>query len=183
MVQDHLGNAFSNNKEMCKHWNIPPSAFYTRKKRGSSLQDALTTPLRKFSCKDHLGKAFPSFAQMCTAWNKPKTAVQSRLNRGWSLKKALTEPINKLEEQGQTQDHLGNTYKNENAMRRAYNVSPTTFKWRKEQGWTTKECLLGKRKEQKIYYDHLGNAFSSLEDLTQYYQISVSSYYKRLNAG
>lgn len=41
-VSDHLGNEFSSQKEMCEYWKVNATTFRNRKRKGWSLEEALT---------------------------------------------------------------------------------------------------------------------------------------------
>jgi Zn-dependent peptidase ImmA (M78 family) len=49
---DHLGNKFKSKREMCKYYNIPYNTFECRmSRRGMSLEEALTTPIKSTNYK------------------------------------------------------------------------------------------------------------------------------------
>ena len=43
---DHTGKKFKSKKEMCEYWGIKTSTFSSRVKKGMSIEEALTTPLK-----------------------------------------------------------------------------------------------------------------------------------------
>lgn len=46
-VSDHTGRVFESKKEMCDYWGISTSTYNARIKKGKSVFEALTTPVRK----------------------------------------------------------------------------------------------------------------------------------------
>lgn len=96
-AEDHLGNKFSSQKEMCEYWDIPQSVFSARKAARWTVEKCLTTPVNKIcikACVDHLGNKYNSITAMCRAWGIEYSNYYSRVyQRGWSLKNALETPI------------------------------------------------------------------------------------------
>lgn len=46
-VKDHLGQEFKTIREMYLHYGLNESVYYQRKRIGMSLEDILSTPIRK----------------------------------------------------------------------------------------------------------------------------------------
>lgn len=90
---DHEGNKFPSIAAMCRHWNVPYSAYNNRIRLGWSLKDVLTMPakLNSKSIIDHEGNEFPSITAMCKYWGVTKYAYDKRIEYGWSLKDVLTQ--------------------------------------------------------------------------------------------
>ncbi len=96
---DHLGNAYKDQKSMCKHYGIEPDLFVKRISNGMSLKDALTTPIRKRIKApiliDHLGNAFSTQTKMCEHYKIDINTFRKRILSGWTLKEALTKHVNR----------------------------------------------------------------------------------------
>lgn len=45
--QDHLGKNFETLKAMCDHYEIEPNTYKARRRRGMSVEEALTTPIKR----------------------------------------------------------------------------------------------------------------------------------------
>ena len=92
---DHTGRTFKSISAMCRHWKIKLSTYRERRKRGWSIERALTTPEKEIGvkskpCTDHLGKPYPSKNAMCHAYGTNRYAYESRLALGWTQEQALT---------------------------------------------------------------------------------------------
>lgn len=46
-IFDHEGNIYTNEAAMCQNWGISQPAYVSRRKRGWSVQDALSIPVMK----------------------------------------------------------------------------------------------------------------------------------------
>lgn len=97
-VEDHLGRPFKSISAMCRAWKIGLSTYRERRKRGWSIERALTGEEVKIEtdavpCTDHTGRGFPSKNAMCRAWGVTRYCYESRLDLGWTQEKALTEPM------------------------------------------------------------------------------------------
>ena len=137
-VKDHLGNTFESQTEMARAYGITQTILSSRlHDYGWSLEKALTTPVKSTAVKDHLGNTFENQTEMANAYGITQAALSQRLNKlNWPLEKALTTPnINNKIANAQAKDHLGNIYKSQAQMARAYGIRPSTFKHRKQRGW------------------------------------------------
>ena len=181
-VHDWAGNKFSSKKEMCKHYGISLHEFNRRIQNGWDLKSALTTEQKDNHCEDHLGNKFNSIEEMCRNYNIDSSAFSGRIARGWSLKDALTVPVNKQEKIG-CEDHLGNKFKNQNDMCRAYKVSTATFINRRRNGWTLKEALTGVRDTSNKVTDMFGNTFTTIDEMCNMYNINYPSFLYRVKTG
>lgn len=95
-VEDHLGNKFKSQKEMCEYWGISQSVYSGRVAANWTTERALTTPVHQICikpCEDHLGNKYNSIVDMCRAWGILYSNYYSRLQRGWSLKETLETPL------------------------------------------------------------------------------------------
>ena len=101
---DHLGNHFDSTLDMCKHWDINPRTYDSRRRKGYSLERALTEPsahdkildeskgfIKQHGCYiDHLGNPFCSTKSMCKCWSISTYTFYKRVNAGMCLKDCLT---------------------------------------------------------------------------------------------
>lgn len=70
---------------------------------------------------------------------------------------------------GSIPDHLGNVFKSENAMYRAWNVPEKVGQARKKLNWSLERILT--EPVNKVYPDHLGNKFNSEREMYKYWDI------------
>lgn len=113
-AEDHLGNKFPSENEMCKFWGIPRTTYRLHIKQGWSVEKALTTKKRdikivKQPCVDHEGNEFSSINDMCKHWNITRQLYSSRIKLGWSVEKALTTKELVINSVAIT-DYLGRTF-------------------------------------------------------------------------
>lgn len=94
---DFKGKQFNSIRDMCKHYNIPLSTFYTRYKACHwSLKDSLTKAPRQKGFTDHLGNKFKNVTEMCEFWEIPHSRFCDRyFTYKWSIKDSLTKPLQK----------------------------------------------------------------------------------------
>ena len=89
---DHQGRAFESFEQLARHYAMCPDTLKHRLKKGMSLEQALTMPVRRgqhVACKDHLGTVYCTFTDMCNHWRVKYTTFISRLNRGLSIEECL----------------------------------------------------------------------------------------------
>ena len=89
---DHQGQNFESFEELAKKYGMCPDTLKKRLKRGLSLKEALTIPVRRgqhVACKDNLGNVYYTFTDMCEFWGAKYTTFISRLNRGLSIEECL----------------------------------------------------------------------------------------------
>lgn len=147
---DHLGNKFNTVEEMCEHWDISYSSFYTRMANNMTVEEALTVPLREKDMEpvDHLGNRFDTLQEMCKHWGISKGAFQSRLQLGWSLEDALTIPPKQQYANRnncrKVTDHLGQEFKSITEMCKHWGVKYSTFNSRIRYKWSVKDALTTK---------------------------------------
>jgi hypothetical protein len=200
---DHLGNEYLSQKDMCNAYDIDPSTFRDRLKRGWSLEKALTSPItqirlkedgisrpvKDLTCNDHLGNTYSSFSEMCRAYGKASRTVRDRLKKGCDLQTALTA---QYAVSGETStDHLGNTYLSFADMCRAYGKNPTTVKGRLKRGCDLERALTleyymsdtGYERDKSECTDHLGNIYDNVADMCRHYGISANTYKARIRRG
>ena len=135
MWADHNGKQYKSKEEMCAAYHISVSAYNGRIKRGWTKEEALTKGTDLRAVTDHLGNRYASETAMCRAYGITLGAYQNRRKRGWTKAEALTTT---LEEKGRKEctDHLGNVYKTEADMCRAYGIKNSTYTSRRKLGWT-----------------------------------------------
>lgn len=89
---DHQGRSFESFEQLARHYAMCPDTLKHRLKRGMSLEQALTMPVRRgqhVQCKDHLGNVYRTFTDMCEHWQVKYSTFISRLNRGLSIEECL----------------------------------------------------------------------------------------------
>lgn len=88
-------------------------------------------------------------------------------------------------------DHHGKRFPSIQSMCDYYHIPRSLYLTRVRNGWSRKECLLGRKGEEasvggrrlKPCTDHLGNQFASLTDMCNHYGIAVQTYYSRKRNG
>lgn len=89
---DHQGRTFESFEQLARHYAMCPETLKHRLKKGMSLEEALTMPVRRgqhVQCKDHLGTTFCTFTDMCSWWSVKYSTFISRFNRGLSIEECL----------------------------------------------------------------------------------------------
>ena len=89
---DHKGQSFESFEQLARFYAMCPDTLKHRLKGGMSLEQALTTPVRRgqhVACKDHLGTVYYTFTDMCRHWGAKYTTFISRLTRGLSIEECL----------------------------------------------------------------------------------------------
>ena len=89
---DHQGRTFESFEQLARNYAMCPDTLKHRLKRGMSLEQALTMPVRRgqhVACKDHLGTVYYTFTDMCNRWGVKYTTFISRLNRGLNIEECL----------------------------------------------------------------------------------------------
>lgn len=80
-VSDHTGRVFKSKKEMCDYWGVSTSTYNTRIKKGKSVFEALTTPVRKSKPK-------------CSIDSKPtRSAISAVLSKRATKKKSFIPSV------------------------------------------------------------------------------------------
>lgn len=186
MCEDHLGNRYNNEQEMCDHWGIKRSTFIMRLKAGWSLEDALTNKVNRRTemYTDHLGNKFNTLAEVYEYWGISKREYRSMASQGYSLAditlmhKSNTRPVKYT-------DHLGNEFKSFKSMCRYWGMPDNTVRRRLNRGYTLEYSLTNPVRDgsSKKCKDHLGNEFNSVFEMCKYWNIAVCTYYNRINHG
>lgn len=89
---DHQGRTFESFEELARNYKVCSDTLKHRLKRGLSLEQALTMPVRRgqhVQCKDFLGTVYYTFTDMCKQWGVKYSTFISRLNRGLSIEECL----------------------------------------------------------------------------------------------
>lgn len=178
-IKDHLGGAYTNLDAMCAAWDISKAQYMQNIRNGLDIGRALTErTARPRHPKDHLGNEYRSINAMCRAWNITKTTLRARLELGWTLKEILEKPGNESH-YIRTVDHLGNEYRCQRDMLKAWNVTYATYKHRLKNGATLEEALCPYDRHQVRCTDHLGNAFPCLLAMLEYWHVHPGCYHTR----
>lgn len=89
---DHQGRAFESFEQLARYYAMCPKTLKNRLKDGMSLEEALTTPVRRGQhvvCKDHLGNVYYTFTDMCKHWQVKYSTFIDRFNRGLNIEECL----------------------------------------------------------------------------------------------
>lgn len=177
-ILDHLGNEYESVNEMCEYYGISYATYYSRLKSGRTLEEALTEDVigAPIECEDHLGNKFSSISKMCKHWNISVGLYLDRIKAGKTIEEALTmqkrQGANK-----ECEDHLGNKYKTETEMCKAYGLSPMTYRYRRiKLGWSLQKSLETKSGEityKNTVYDFLGNEYFNRTEMCKAYNINL----------
>lgn len=89
---DHLGNWYVSIKEMCRSYGIDCNTFQLRRKRGKSLEEALTAPIHKASrtmVQLESGEIFRSMTEFCIKYGLSRSRVVDLRRMGRSFDEIL----------------------------------------------------------------------------------------------
>ena len=180
-VTDHLGNQFPSINTMCKKYNITPSAYRARIKRGWSQEEALikkVTTRKKVPVYDHMGNIFPSLKALCQHYGINKTTLRERL-KAMPLSDALILPINskKTPSKYRCKDHTGREYVSMTSMCKVYGTPLSTFLDRIHKGWTMERSLTQPPIDtSQVITDHYGYRHKSITSMCQKYGIAPRTF-------
>lgn len=178
--KDHLGRKFDSIKDMCRHYGISVSIYYSRLNLGWDLGKVLTAPLHE-KVTDHLGNEFDSAKEMCKAYRMHYKAYLDRVKNGWSVQSALETPLQIHEKDT---DHLGHKFDSAKEMCKVYGVKYTVYKGRIKDGWSVERALSTPvRIKSKKVQDHLGHKFGSIGEMCETYGINRGTYTSRIKSG
>lgn len=142
LSRDHLGNDYPSLTAMAKAYNMPEGCLRQRLERGMTIEEALTTPIKKWhhsrcvECVDHLGHKFESYRKMCDFWKIKYELFMHRFNNGWSVKDAL------LGKENVVTDHLGNEFESIKEMCHYWKINYRSFSYRRNVlGMTLEQAL------------------------------------------
>ncbi len=110
-VVDHKGNTYKNKTQMCKAYDVSPQVYNYRRRKGWTVQEALTGETSKKHNReygkefgiiepnniieivyDHEGNGFMSIKEMCEHWNMSYKTYKYRMEQGMTQEEALTTP-------------------------------------------------------------------------------------------
>ena len=144
--QDHLGNKFESERQMCKQWNIEYSVYHRRvNKFHWDIEEALTG-IRKidesnFKYTDHNGNKFPSYREMAEYWSITYDTLIGRLNNGYTLKQALTNTPPQEKLIYACTDAFNNQFLSKTKMFEYWNVNKQAYETRLKKGCSKLEAL------------------------------------------
>lgn len=188
---DHLGQPFSNKKEMLIHWNTNPGQYCGRIKRGWTLKEALTgirdVENTRNYCQDHLGNKFESGHKMCKHWKVEYAIYHKRTNKfHWTIEEALTG-IRKIDEsEFKYVDHKGNKFPSYREMAEYWNITYDTLHTRLDNGYTIEQALTNTQPTEKQIYactDAFGTRFLSKTKMFEYWHVNKQAYEIRIKKG
>ena len=158
-VTDHLGNTYDSLDKMCQHYNIKAEIYCSRISVGYTQEQALMgegiqhSSGRKRPRTDHKGIMYESTKEMCSAYGIKPVILYDRLKHGYTLEQSLTgvgvQSGSGVRENSKkpVTDFEGKEFPSYVEMCEFYNISYSTYKARRQLGWSQKECLLGKKKK------------------------------------
>lgn len=185
---DHTGRGFPSVSAMCRAWGIPPVHYHNRRRRGWSLERALTVlpGTRAGGICDHLGRWYPTREAMRRAWGISRDAYATRRRRGWSLERTLTEPSRDYSRKI-TDPETGAEYRSISDFARAVGVLGATMQSR------MRGIRAGRLSPDVLAYegrlsctpsrDHLGKDYPSLTAMAAAYGLTVHLLSRRLVLG
>ena len=193
-ITDHLGNRFNTVKSMLKHWGIDATTYHIRRRKGWSLEEALTTPTKDMrglqEYVDFKGNVFPTAASMEEAYGAYKGALAVLLKRGKTTEEASYILSKRVPVDTTCYDHLGNKFPTKRKMVEVWGIPIHKYYKRIKLGWSLEEALTGERIKPKEYIgnskeckDHLGNSFKSIRDMCRFWNTTESAYHKRVSTG
>ena len=113
---------------------------------------------REQPCTDHQGRKYDSISDMARAYDLPATIVIGRFYRGWDLKTALTAPIGYRRPKTVHTDHEGRTFSTQREMCKAWGISESLYRMRRNHGMTQKQALTAPRGYKHKEVNHGQNA-------------------------
>ncbi len=192
-VKDHTGADHPDVESMCRAWDVEPSTYRSRIRKGRTLEQALTGKWPGRKCRtatDHLGNVYPSVQDMFQAYGLTKDTWSNRLGHGWPLKRILTEPVHdngyNRAHKGTARDHEGNEFPSIQAMCSHYGVKQSTFHNRLKRGLSLEQALTGPTRKGgpvAAIQDHAGRVFRSQKAMCMHYGLPVSTFQSRRRCG
>ena len=136
------------------------------------------------SVKDHLGLVYPDRFAMCEHYGIKYGLYKARMSGGMSQEEALTTPLKKVaRHEDVTVDHLGNIYKSEADMAKAYGLDPDFLHKRLTGGMSLKNALTKKRQIRGRVVDHKGKEYDSYSAMVKAYGKDITGVKRRLRNG
>ena len=187
--KDHLGIEYGSLAEMCRKYEVDPTTYKNRIKRGWSAEEALDNdskrrPVHGGGCKDHLGNIYPNQTALADAYGITRTQLRGRLKKGLTLEEALTLPAqyNLIVE-----DYKGKKYKSLSDMAKAYNIEKGLLRTRIKKYGNVEKAYERKQERGECTRvpckDHLGKEFASMTDMCKYWKIDFKKYRDRIKLG
>lgn len=177
MITDHKGNTFETLGDMCEAYDMSRALYYVRQQKGWSLEEILTTPLKKVNkpVTDYKGNKYPSEEKMCEYYGINQSTYRFRIKKGWTQEKALTNQTDVI------MDHLGNIFKTKKEMCEYHHVNRATYSSRIKAGKSIEEAL--RPDEKAIIKDHYGNVWNSQKAMCLFYGVDQKAYRSSIKAG
>jgi hypothetical protein len=164
-VTDHKGKVYESLESMCREYKIGSHTYRARIKAGATVEEALTFDRYSSLTEDHR-----TITSKCKEWGYDTSTYYRRKRLGIGLEK-----------REEVVDHLGNTYRSEVDMTRAYGVDRNTYRYRRYvKNWSLEESLKGINRDT---VDHKGNSFNTIKEMCESYGITYVLYKNRLNSG
>lgn len=151
--------------------NLPVTVttIRSRLKRNWDLYKAVTTPASPYNKKssnsvkidntfvvyDHENRQFNSVRAMCEYWGITTGMYHVRRRKGWSLKQTLTTP-SRIKNKYNMRDHENTIFNTIDDMCDFYHIPVTTYQYRKNKGWSTKQALLTPKRQKPIEDNNKG---------------------------
>ena len=144
---DHKGIVYPSLLAMLRAYGLSDPTYRYRRRRGWSLEKALTMPADQEYAErsrghkqisrppidvtvetitfdnlyepkvDHKGRQFPSFSRMCANYGLHQRTVSNRLNSGWGLERALTTPVKQTKRRKIARERIDHTGKSYKSQR------------------------------------------------------------------
>lgn len=179
MVKDHLGREYETTKDMCNSYGIDYKTFWSRLKRGCSLEESLASK----KVTDHLGKEYKTNKDMCDSYGVHYMTFRARRRRGLTVEQSLIVDENVI-------DHNGKRFSSISEMCRHHGVYYETFCLRIRKGKSLAECLATKERKPRsikpklnITVDHIGNKYKSTAEMCKAYGVSEQRFRYRWESG
>jgi len=173
-ILDHKGQVFATKDQLASAYGISRMTLDARLRKGMSLEEALTTPLRTHGYTDHLGNYFKNQHEMAEFWHINESTLALRLRKGLSIEKALE--VVSIE----VTDHKGITYHSMTAMCDAYEISRSTVERRLANRWSLEEALTYPSTTHKKFKDHLGKEYKTFGLMCKAWNMPDSTVQNRL---
>ena len=191
MIKDHLENEHESISAMCRAYNLPRAVYDGRRRRGWTMEQILTTPVKlkapRQNVTDHKGNVYGSETEMCRHYGISRCTYRSRLEMGWTQEEALeSKPGKRFETLSKPIIYNNKEYWSYTAIGEKIGIHDGKVKQCIEKGATIEEIIkwtkAGLRLIQ-IVTDHLGNRYPSAKALCDHYQISEYIYHSGISQG
>ncbi|MBR3033213.1 MAG: hypothetical protein IKH92_09360 [Clostridiales bacterium] len=162
---DHKGIAYPTITAMCRAYGKSRQAVMWRVKAGSTLEEALETPVEQ-TYYDDSGNVYHSISDICRKTKMGRVTAKRVVSGeiGWDEAKIKQDNT----------DHKGRTYKSFKDMCKQYNKSEQSVKRRLSQGYDIEYALTCPRGPIKEKYEMKGKHYANLNEVAK--AIGISSY-------